>query len=836
MSRPPRPHPPRSTGGTRTDAQNRLDYLPLEYADFLGLERAVAVRALGRARDQGADVADTFFQLSALVGHVLAVYQRQYAREAYLSTAQAPSSLVRHAHRLGSEPDSGLAASGYVVLFTKPGVGGLVASGQPLASVPVGQEKAQDYETGSDVAVDAVLNELVPVHSTQAQVVLEAQTEVVLDGVGHGLSAGDEAAVIVGWSRDWVGTVITEVIEDAGGGGRTVVRVRDALPAFTAADPTAELPGLLARPSVTTHCFAHDADPSLYPPAQVRQAGGGIVGHPSTTPRWWYTAFRTDGLPYSDDDVYLSEQLKRPVTGDWVVRWTGVAHDVFRVEREGVATVVLNRSQDIDVTPQKVTVTPTSDGGFTTSVSAGTDKQTMTQRGHVAGTVTALRLADAESAVLARKDSPVESTWSTGWQVRTRLSSAVPNPAALTQPLRLPGLLPALTPGRPVVFRDPVTGEAQVVRLVRVELDEIAGVTSVEWDALSPDPSRAWTLDRLVVHANVAPVSHGRTVQERLEVSDGVTPFQERPLRQSPLTYLPGAAGAEAQLEVRVSGVRWTAVADFAHSAPDDRHYRIVTAADETTSVLFGDGRTGAVPPASASLEAVYRIGRGTAGNIAAGRLSRIKKAHPLLDHVTNQTPVAGGTEPSGPDDVRSQATRWIRTFDRAVSVADLADLALTMPGIARASARWDPQAGAVLIVATAEGNPPNPLSAVRAFLDARRDTGVRLTLSGPAPHDLDVSVVVDPDPAWLPEAVSAAVRTALMTRFDFPAEDLGAPGYLSEVYALLEGLPGVLSARVERFASLGSSGTADAVRPDPASWLRLRPQHLAVTVTGRSS
>jgi hypothetical protein len=849
MSRPPRPHPPRSTGGTRTDAQDRLDYLPLEYADFLELERRLAVRGLGRGTDQGADVADTFFQLSSLVGHVLAVYQRQYAREAYLSTAQAPSSLVRHAHRLGSEPDPGLAASGYAVLFTKPGVHGVVAAGQPLASVPVGQEKAQDYETGDDVDVDAALNELVPVQATQSQVV-SGGTEIVLAGVGHGLAPGDEVAVIGDLARVWLATVVQEVVELRDGGGRTVVRVADELPSFTADDPTSQFPVLLAHPAVTTHCFAHDADPLLYPPAKVREATDDDgttrparvvrarrpASAQQTTTTWWYTASRTDGGHYRDDDVYLSEQLAQSIEDDYVVRWTGVGRQVFLVMSEGVATVVLNRAEQVDVTPQEVTVTPTQGGGFTTKVSAGTNKQFLAQQGHVSGTVTAVRLGDAEAHVLQRSDSPVESTWSAAWQVRARLSAAVPNPAALTQPLLLPGLLTTLAPGRPVVFRDPVSGTAQVVRLRRVELDESHGVTSVEWDPLSPDPDRPWTLDRLVVHANVAPVSHGRTVHETLLASDGVTPFQERSLREAPLTYLPGVEGAEPQLEVRVAGVRWTPVADFADSAADDRHYRIVTAADQTTSVVFGDGRTGAVPPAGATLEATYRIGRGRAGNIDVGRLSRVKRAHPLIDHVINQTPVAGGTEPSGPDDVRSQATRWIRTFDRAVSIADLADLALTMPGIARASARWDPIDGAVLVVATAEGDPPNPLSAVRAFLDARRDTGVRLTLSGPTPHDLDLAVDVDPDPAWLPEVVSAAVRTALTARFDFPVEDLEAPGYLSEVYALLEGLPGVLSVRVGRFASLGNDGIADAVRPDPAGWLRLQPQNLAVTLTGRPS
>lgn len=839
MSRPPRPHPARSTGGTRTDAQDRLDYLPMEYADFLDLERGVAVRGLGRGTDQRDDVADTFLQLSALVGHVLAVYQRQYAREAYLSTAQAASSLVRHAHRLGSEPDPGLAASGYVVLFTKPGVSGVVAAGQPLASVPVGQEKAQDYETSDDLAVDAVLNELVPVQSIQPQVVAAEATEISLAGTGLGLAVGDEVALIGNVARDRLGTVIQQVSEVGGRSGRTVLQLADGVPAMAADPPGDGQPVLLAHPAVVTRSLGFDADPVQYPPNSVQQAtdnDGGASIPPAGTIRWWFTATRTDGGAYSNNDIYFSEQLPTSLVNDYVLCSSDRASTVFLVVSDGVATVALNRSEQVDVTPQKVTVSPTTDGGFTTSVSTDPTQKLLSQRSHIGGTVTSVRVADAQGHLLPRSKQPLNDRWLAGWQVRAPLAATVPNVGSLGQSLTLPGLLPTLAPGRPVVFHDPLTGAAQVVRLRRITLDAVNSTTTVEWDPLTADPVRPWTLDRLLVHANVAPVSHGRTVHETVLASDGVTPFQARVLRETPLTYLPGVDGAEPQLEVRVAGVRWTAVADFANSSPDDRHYRIVTAADHSTSVLFGDGQTGAVPPAGAALEATYRIGRGSAGNLTTGRLSRVKRAHPLLDHVLNETPVAGGTEPSGPNDVRGQATRWIRTFDRAVSVADLADLALTMPGVARASAHWDLTQGAVLVVATAAGDPPNPLSAVRAFLDARRDTGIRLKLTGPTPHDLVVAVIVTPDPAWLPETVSATVRTALITRFDFPAEDLGAPGYLSEVYALLEELPGVVSVRVDRFASVGNTEAADAVLPEPSGWLRLQPQNLAVTVTGRAS
>ena len=201
MSRPPYPHPAESTGREQTGDLNRLDYLPLEYADLLALQEELAVTRLGRPLPelQGdaeeADIARTFMELSALVGHVLSVYQRHYAGEAFISTAKAPSSLVRHAHRLAYDPDPGLAASGYVVLFAKELVGGSVAARLPLASVPLGEIKAQDYETREDVVVDAVLNELVPLRALKPVRIAPDADEVRLEGVGHGLETGDTVAL-----------------------------------------------------------------------------------------------------------------------------------------------------------------------------------------------------------------------------------------------------------------------------------------------------------------------------------------------------------------------------------------------------------------------------------------------------------------------------------------------------------------------------------------------------------------------------------------------------------------------------------------------------------------
>ena len=835
MSRPPHPHPAASTGREQRGDLAHLDYLPLEYADLLALQEELAVTRLGRPQQtdrdvEEADVGRTLMELSALVGHVLSAYQRHYAGEAYISTARAQSSLVRHAHRLAYDPDPGLAASGYVVLFTKDDVGGAVAAGLPLASVPLGEIKAQDYETRDDLLVDASLNELVPLGAERDVVVSAAATELRLAGVGHRLEAGDTVALV---GPHWRGFVVEETIEDAAAGATTVRLDRAVAQEIRMAEAD-EPPVLLARPALRLRPFGDSADPALYLPAAVKAATG-TKPTGTTFPKHWYEVARADGGSYHASDVYLSEQAAQPLVGEYVLRSTGASTAVLRVTAEIAAAVTLHREAQVTF-PTTTVTTSTVDGVVTTATTPATGTQTVAS--HVSGTVTAIRVAGPDGVALARSAQPLPAEWLADWAVTAPLAATEPNPAQVGESLELPGLLPGLTPGRPLVFSDRAEVVVQVVAIRRAELDESAGVTRIWWDAVTPAPETGWRLDDLKLFGNVARVSHGRTVEETLGGSDGVTAFQRFALRESPLTVLPDVAGGEPELEVRVDGVLWERVRDFAESNPDDRHYRSVTDAAFVTSVLFGDGRNGAVPPSGKeNISAVYRVGLGRTGDVEPRRLSRLKRAHPLLDRVVNVTPVHGGAEPADAEAIRSQSGRWIRTFDRAVSISDLADLALTMPGIARAASRWDQARGAVLVVATATGDAPPALDAVRAFLDARRDVSVALTLAGPEPRAVRVTVAVEPDPAYLVEAVKDDLRAALHGDdedapglFTFAARDLGQPAFLSELYARLEAVPGVVGVRLERFEADGTEPVAQVIEADVDEWLRLAPNDLTLT------
>jgi hypothetical protein len=842
VSRPPSLRRAGSTGREQTGDLEQLDYLPLAYADLLELEEDLAVTRLGRPRSstdapvEEADVARTFMELTALVGHVLSVYQRHHAGEAFISTARAPSSLVRHAHRLAYQPDPGLAASGSAVLVAKDGVSGTVAARLPLASVPLGEIKAQDYETHEDLPVDAALNELVPVQARKDVVIAAGARELRLGGVGHGLQAGDPVAFV---GATWKGLRVEAVTEDPGGEFTTVRMDRSITSAAIAVDE-ADPPVLLARPALALRPFAADADPVLFPPASVKAATG---TKPESLPSWWYEVQRAEGVSgYVSTDVYLSQTVEEPLTNTYVLRSTGGQFAVLRVVAQVIAAVTLHREISQTFALHTVTLTATTGGGFTSQITPTNVAQLVA--GHVSGTVTALQLAGTNNLAVERSAQPFPADWLAGWRLEAPLAASEPNDAPLGATLDLPGLLPALTPGRPLVFVDIEETVAQVVSIGRAELLPDRDATRIWWEPVTPTPEPGWRLHDLKVLGNVARVSHGRTVEETLGGSDGVTAFQRFALGESPLTVLPGVAGGEPELEVRVDGIRWERVEDFALSGPDDRHYRSVTDEAGVTTIVFGDGRSGAVPPSGRkNVTAVYRVGLGRAGDVEPGRLSRLKRAHPLLDRVVNLTPVSGGAEPADANAIRSQSTRWIRTFDRAVSVSDLADLALTMPGIARAASRFDQAGGAVLVVATASGGQPAALDAVRAFLDARRDVTVPLTLMGPTPLAVHVEVEVEPDPAHLVEVVKDGLRAALHGTaedapgmFTFPARGLGQPAFLSEVYAVLEAVPGVVGVRVKGFERAGVAGVTDVIRAGVDQWLSLAPNDLALTVSPGSA
>ncbi|HVH97469.1 MAG TPA: baseplate J/gp47 family protein, partial [Enhygromyxa sp.] len=232
---------------------------------------------------------------------------------------------------------------------------------------------------------------------------------------------------------------------------------------------------------------------------------------------------------------------------------------------------------------------------------------------------------------------------------------------------------------------------------------------------------------------------------------------------------------------------------------------------------------------------AEYRVGLGLAGNVDAGRVSKLLGTHALIEAVRNPVAIAGGTDPADDDALRREATRYVQTFDRAVSAADHAALALLYPGVARANARYSIREGVVLVVADADGDPLTDASALVAFLQARRDRSCKLTLRDPEAIAVHIELEVEIDAAYQRQLVEEAVRAALLELFGFAAREFGQAAHLSQVYAALARVAGVGRARVTHFALTPNELVAklnDVLLVDVHQWLELDADNLSLTTT----
>jgi hypothetical protein len=819
MSRPPRFRTRFTTTGDPLPGQAFLDYLPDEYGDFLAMERGLATSELGfPATTAEGDFAGTLMEMSALVAHVLSLYQDRYANEAFLPTARSPKSLVRHGRRLAYEPNPGLSATGHLLIHPKEGLSGTIPKGFGLSSASIGEKKAQDYETLEDIDIDAAFDGVLPLNRTQA-ITLGNRTSFQVAVTGLDLAAGEY--VIVKGSLATAAAVVASAVEDLEA-GTTTVTLKTALPSVAFGTGVE----MLAKPQ-SMHLFGWDSSGATFPDAQLQL--GAYPGDPAVgSVAYGYTAAPT----YSNNDIYLAEELKTSVAATPVVRLASGSATLFTIATEATIAATFKRVEHI-----KVNVTTTSNGTTTTVTGLETYPATS-----ITKTVTAITITGQPRTAQQIRTS----VWLLGWSVTAPIVVVERSQTPVTQPLTLDTKATGWKPGQLALLstQDGDTPEVhEVVRLVSVAKDA-NGHVQVAWEMVNPTSGVTWKLGFLRVFGNVVPISHGKTVSEVLGDSDGVTPLLRFSLKQKPVTELPTAEGATPAIEIRVAQILWEAVPDFETATEHDRVYVVQRDHTAAVTIVFGDGRKGAIPAAGKKhITATYRIGVGADGDASAKAVSRIKKASPIVDRAENPLPITNGADPADPDMVRTQATGPVKTFDRAVSVPDHRDLALLFPGVAKARALWTllpfGEEGVRVVVANALGLAP-VIAEVRAFLQSRRDDSVPLEVVGASPVDLIVRIHLETDPAYLPEIVKSAVVDALTGTsedapglFTFASRNLGQPAFLSEVYERLERVEGAASIVIWHFDSVAEANNwnpkrvADTITAEPDNWLRLLPENV---------
>jgi predicted phage baseplate assembly protein len=403
--------------------------------------------------------------------------------------------------------------------------------------------------------------------------------------------------------------------------------------------------------------------------------------------------------------------------------------------------------------------------------------------------------------------------------------------------------------GRPAGTEEDAPLESESATVESTE--EVGGVTVLH---LQDELGGTYVRSSVTIAANAARATHGESTSEPIGSGDAAKPFQSFALRESPLThvYADTPIGRASTLDVLIDGLRWVEVPTLFGRGSRERVYTIRLDDDGTTTVQFGDGHTGARPPTGGeNIVADYRKGLGSDGNLDAGKLTLLTTRPLGVKAVTNAIEATGGTDAEALADARTNAPLTVLTLGRIVSLADYADFARVFQGIAKAHATWvwgRTAREAFLTVAGSDGaEVPEDGPVYTNLLGAigkNGDPNVPVTIRSYEAVPFRLTATIDHDDAFAAEQVLADAEAALGDSFSFAARSFGQSVPLSEVLAVLHGVPGVVSVDVDSLytgttAELRQSLDArvplpgdDAATAQPAQLLTidLQPGDLEVT------
>jgi Baseplate J-like protein len=798
-----------------------------------------------------------FIELWAYLADILTFYQERIANEAYLGTATQRDSLLRLAELIDNHPSPGAGASTVVAFTVQAGKTVAVPASFGVASKSTPANPAANFETSTAITAVSDHNAM-PAATVLPQDQFARPTtpsrSVVLQGTANNLFMGDY--VIVVSNEKVVGKEAAQAfrlqnVTTDKASNTTTIAWTEPLP-LSAYDQSAKPVNLYAL-RVTASAFGSNApEYDTLPPALTIGAGS-----PPTVPIFtvnWDSPGKGTG-PYflplpnhvSDsgspakgyvflDSIYSAIKASPDVPG-WIILLSDKPGPGFIGQQFGA---------------------PTAGSGIGSGcIFHVTDASAISITGYTLNSkVTRLALNPGE--IVPTGTCPIRTTTVlAGSQLLTLQNNLPVTQAVGGSSVTLVGLYPLLQAGQKVVVQGDLATAATAV--VQAELRVLSGPPILDTASGTTTINFTQTLQNhyvpatTVVMGNVVEVTQGQTLRGEVLGSGDGTAFQSFILKKSPLTYLPstdseGLAAVESTLLVTVNRVEWVEKPNLINSAPNAQYYTADTDNSAQTTVSFGDGFNGAPPPTGVNnIQATYRKGLGTSGNLAAGAIQQLVGNIPGLKAVSNPQPSTGGADPDSVADIRVNAPASMTTFGRAISARDYSALALQFPSIQKATGAWirvDANLNPVtqpyvqLTVATADGTPiANSVTAknLRAYLDNHRDPNVPLRILDYSAVYIDVALTIDIEPLYPRQGTLASVLAALNPGtnadgsagyFSFANSQFGQSAHLSAVYAVVQGIAGVQDVLITRFRRMDlDANNPSTVRND----IFIRPTEIAV-------
>ncbi|MBE9545272.1 MAG: baseplate J/gp47 family protein, partial [Proteobacteria bacterium] len=236
---------------------------------------------------------------------------------------------------------------------------------------------------------------------------------------------------------------------------------------------------------------------------------------------------------------------------------------------------------------------------------------------------------------------------------------------------------------------------------------------------------------------------------------------------------------------------------------------------NDITTVIFGDGIYGLIPPTGSQIIATYRSGGGKIGNVPAGTINTITNAPDLTalaDEVINESAATGGEEQESIENAIRFAPLVFKSNQRAVTVEDYLGLAKKFPGVAKARAEagnWN-QIN-LYIAPSGEKNLSDMMKKepvvsdvmkkeLLEYFEDKRMLTTRIEIIDPEYVPIFITARVTAKSYAFNSDVEADVQKSIESILRFDVVDFKQNLFLSKIYEAIEALPGVDSVYVTEF------------------------------------
>ena len=286
--------------------------------------------------------------------------------------------------------------------------------------------------------------------------------------------------------------------------------------------------------------------------------------------------------------------------------------------------------------------------------------------------------------------------------------------------------------------------------------------------------------------------------------------------------------------------------------------YTVQTDDNNTVSINFGDGISGAIPTLLSEIRVEYTIGSGSLGNVPAASLTTIEFIPGLSESQTtavqsvisvdNLDAAIGGADPETNDQIRVSAPASLRSGNRAVTLKDFSDLALSVSGVGKANAYASVWTSVTLYIAPSRsavdtdaapgldslGNTTEEYTRlkddVETFLEDKLLIGTTVTIQPPAYIDAVVSIQYVRLPQYTADEVESALKSALLSGFNYVNVAFQDTIYPQDIEFVLVQTPGVKTVKVNLLYRYGSLSDLTTLVGDADEIFRFSETNLTLT------